>query len=53
MARKRSAAIVFVSSDSGEEYITVDGNQGDRYVLIEGLVGQQYELIPVTFAETT
>ncbi|KIM41998.1 glycoside hydrolase family 3 protein [Hebeloma cylindrosporum] len=30
MARKRSAALVFLSSDSGEEYITVDGNQGDR-----------------------
>jgi len=53
MARKRSAAIVFLSSDSGEEYITVDGNQGDRYVLTEGLVSQQYELIPVIFAETT
>lgn len=24
------AAIVFVNSDSGEDYITVDGNQGDR-----------------------
>jgi hypothetical protein len=28
----KSAAIVFVNSDSGEEYITVDGNEGDRYV---------------------
>jgi len=35
MARKRSAALVFLTSDSGEEYITVDGNQGDRYVLTE------------------
>ncbi|CAK5278243.1 unnamed protein product [Mycena citricolor] len=26
----RSAALVFISSDSGEEYITVDGNEGDR-----------------------
>ena len=23
-------ALVFINSDSGEEYITVDGNQGDR-----------------------
>ncbi|XP_006455624.1 hypothetical protein AGABI2DRAFT_195052 [Agaricus bisporus var. bisporus H97] len=30
VARKKSAAIVFIASDSGEEYITVDGNQGDR-----------------------
>ncbi|GLB44238.1 putative glycoside hydrolase family 3 protein [Lyophyllum shimeji] len=26
----KSAALVFINSDSGEEYITVDGNQGDR-----------------------
>ncbi|KAG6869629.1 hypothetical protein C0992_002507, partial [Termitomyces sp. T32_za158] len=32
MAIGRSAAIVFINSDSGEEYITVDGNEGDRYV---------------------
>ncbi|KAG6891972.1 hypothetical protein C0992_002498, partial [Termitomyces sp. T32_za158] len=30
MAIGRSAAIVFINSDSGEEYITVDGNEGDR-----------------------
>ncbi|KAJ7119989.1 glycoside hydrolase family 3 C-terminal domain-containing protein, partial [Mycena crocata] len=30
MAIGRSAAIVFISSDSGEAYITVDGNEGDR-----------------------
>ena len=30
MAKKRSAALVFISSDSGEGYITVDGNEGDR-----------------------
>lgn len=30
MARFRSAALVFISSDSGEEYISVDGNVGDR-----------------------
>jgi len=35
MARKRSAALVFLSSDSGEGYIMVDGNDGDRYVLTE------------------
>ena len=32
VARRKSAAIVFVQSDSGEDYITVDGNEGDRYV---------------------
>ncbi|KAJ7119502.1 glycoside hydrolase family 3 protein [Mycena epipterygia] len=30
MAIGRSAALVFLSSDSGEDYITVDGNEGDR-----------------------
>ena len=35
MARKKPAALVFVSSDSGEGYITVDNNEGDRYVLTE------------------
>ncbi|KAF9007054.1 glycoside hydrolase family 3 protein [Cyathus striatus] len=30
MAIKKSAALVFVNSDSGEGYITVDGNEGDR-----------------------
>lgn len=30
MARFKSAALVFLTSDSGEEYITVDGNMGDR-----------------------
>ncbi|KAF8153932.1 glycoside hydrolase family 3 protein [Crassisporium funariophilum] len=30
MARKRTAALVFLSADSGEDYITVDGNEGDR-----------------------
>ncbi|KAJ3513390.1 hypothetical protein NLJ89_g2974 [Agrocybe chaxingu] len=30
VVRKRSAALVFLSADSGEGYITVDGNEGDR-----------------------
>lgn len=30
VARKRSAALVFIKADSGEEYIAVDGNVGDR-----------------------
>ncbi|KAJ7262759.1 beta-glucosidase [Mycena haematopus] len=30
MAIGRSAALVFLQSDSGEDYITVDGNEGDR-----------------------
>ncbi|KAF8637156.1 hypothetical protein AX17_003060 [Amanita inopinata Kibby_2008] len=29
-AAHKSAAIVFINSDSGEQYITVDGNEGDR-----------------------
>lgn len=32
VARFKSAALVFINSDSGEEYITVDGNEGDRCV---------------------
>jgi beta-glucosidase len=38
MARKKSAALVFLSSDSGEGYITIDGNEGDRYVLTEDIL---------------
>ena len=34
MAVKQSAALVFIVSDSGEDYITVDGNDGDRYVML-------------------
>ncbi|KAJ6510480.1 glycoside hydrolase family 3 protein [Mycena sanguinolenta] len=30
MAIGQSAALVFLQSDSGEDYITVDGNEGDR-----------------------
>ena len=30
MAIGRDAALVFLQSDSGEAYITVDGNEGDR-----------------------
>lgn len=33
IARKKTAALVFLKSDSGEGYISVDGNDGDRYVL--------------------
>lgn len=29
-ALRRDAVLVFISSDSGEGYITVDGNEGDR-----------------------
>ena len=31
IANKKDATIVFLQSDSGEGYITVDGNAGDRY----------------------
>jgi beta-glucosidase len=30
IARKKSAALVFLKADSGEEYIVVDGQVGDR-----------------------
>ena len=30
LAVQKSVAIVFLNSDSGEEYIIVDGNEGDR-----------------------
>jgi hypothetical protein len=33
LAQGKTVAIVFVQSDSGEQYITVDGNEGDRYDL--------------------
>jgi hypothetical protein len=36
IAIRRSAALVFVSADSGESYITVDGNEGDRCVVPPG-----------------
>ena len=39
MAVKRSAALVFLISDSGEGYITVDGNEGDRCVMPSGKRG--------------
>ena len=29
-ATGQDAALVFINSDSGEDYITVDGNEGDR-----------------------
>ncbi|KAI9457434.1 beta-glucosidase [Lactarius psammicola] len=32
-AIQQDAAIVFLQSDSGEDYITVDGNEGDRHNL--------------------
>lgn len=31
IARKKTTALVFLKSDSGEAYISVDGNIGDRY----------------------
>lgn len=30
MAIGKTAALVFINSDSGEAYLTVDGNEGDR-----------------------
>jgi len=56
MVHKRSTTLVFLSLDSGEEYITVDRNQGNRYVVIEELESQR-TLIPdflsFFFAETS
>ena len=34
-AIQQDAALVFLQSDSGENYITVDGNVGDRYVIVQ------------------
>jgi beta-glucosidase len=31
IATGTDVAIVFINSDSGEDYITVEGNEGDRY----------------------
>jgi len=33
VAIRQSAALVFINSDSGEGYVTVDGNEGDRSVI--------------------
>jgi beta-glucosidase len=30
-AAGKDVAMVFINSDSGEDYITVEGNEGDRY----------------------
>lgn len=30
MAIGQSVSLVFINSDSGEDYIVVDGNEGDR-----------------------
>lgn len=47
VARKKSAAIVFIASDSGEEYITVDGNQGDRSVSFKVHVAKMLNFFPM------
>ncbi|KAJ7906290.1 glycoside hydrolase family 3 protein [Mycena leptocephala] len=46
MAIGRSAALVFISSDSGEDYITVDGNEGDRKNLTAWHNGDDLVLAP-------
>ena len=33
VAIRPSAALVFVNSDSGEGFLTVDGNEGDRLAI--------------------
>jgi len=33
IAHRQSVVLVFINSDSGEDYITVDGNEGDRLVI--------------------
>jgi hypothetical protein len=38
VAIRKSAALVFINSDSGEDYITVDGNEGDRLVVFNVLL---------------
>jgi beta-glucosidase len=43
-ATGKSAAIVFINSDSGEDYITVDGNEGDRNNLTAWHGGDQLVL---------
>ncbi|KAF8633827.1 hypothetical protein AX15_001238 [Amanita polypyramis BW_CC] len=43
-AVQKSAAIVFINSDSGEDYITVSGNEGDRNNLTSWHGGDQLVL---------
>jgi hypothetical protein len=38
IAIRKSAALVFINSDSGEGYVTVGGNEGDRSVIINILM---------------
>lgn len=35
-ATGKDVAIVFITADSGEGYLTVEGNAGDRYVVVGG-----------------
>ncbi|KAF8346638.1 glycoside hydrolase family 3 protein [Amanita rubescens] len=43
-ATQKSAAIVFINADSGEDYIIVDGNEGDRNNLTAWHAGDQLVL---------
>ncbi|KAH8822732.1 glycoside hydrolase family 3 protein [Flagelloscypha sp. PMI_526] len=43
-AKGKSVAIVFINSDSGEQYLTVDGNEGDRKNLTAWHGGDQLVL---------
>ena len=38
VATRKSAALVFINSDSGESIASVDGNDGDRSVTFNWLV---------------
>jgi hypothetical protein len=47
MAYGQAVALIFTNSDSGEDYITVDGNEGDRYVLRTSLSDSHVHFQPV------
>ena len=43
---QKDAAIVFLQSDSGEGYITVDGNEGDRHVTASSFTPEKLTVTP-------
>jgi hypothetical protein len=48
MVYGQTVALIFTNSDSGEDYITVDGNEGDQYVLHTSLSDSCVHFQPVT-----
>jgi len=52
IAIRESAALVFINSDSGEGYITIDGNEGDRFVVFCILAVSNIHMTPLLKGKT-